>query len=276
MHVSASFDVRKVIPGTSGGAESFSSGSGRGEAGGESAFCGRFAGPRPVILPRARRFGDGLAGPGDGRGPRDRFGRSGPGWVTGSFADRCSRGPGGVVEVVTAVVGAPAAPAARSAAALPDRPTPAGCPNLPQRPRPSRSAREETLIFRASAHSRHRPGAPLWQIWTRPAPGRHRNPTSTTPRPPIPLTTPARTHGPLFPARKAHYPGPAPARTPLTHSLPHHHVDPWLWAAGSGEIDLNASSAQQNPPQLARCELSSTKSTSARFVRAQLAQCELR
>ena len=34
---------------------------------------------------------------------------------------------------------------------------------------------------------------------------------------------------------------------------------------------LNASSARQNPPQLAPCELSSTKSTSARFVRAQLA-----
>ena len=50
VHVSASFGVRKVIPGTSGGAESFSSGSGRGEAGGESAFCGRFADPRPVVL----------------------------------------------------------------------------------------------------------------------------------------------------------------------------------------------------------------------------------
>ena len=37
---------------------------------------------------------------------------------------------------------------------------------------------------------------------------------------------------------------------------------------------LNASSARRNPPQLAQCELSSTKSTSARFVRAQLAQCD--
>ena len=37
-----------------------------------------------------------------------------------------------------------------------------------------------------------------------------------------------------------------------------------------------ASLARRNPPQLAQCELSSTKSTSARFVRAQLAQCELR
>ena len=38
----------------------------------------------------------------------------------------------------------------------------------------------------------------------------------------------------------------------------------------------HASSAHRNPPQLAQCELSSTQSTSARFVRAQLAQCELR
>ena len=223
VHVSASFGVRKVIPGTSGDVESFSSGSGRGEAGGESAFCGRFADPRPVILPRARRFGDGLAGPGDGRGPRDRFGRSGPGWVTGSFADRCSRGPSGVVEVVTAIVGAPAAPAARPADALPDRPTPADCPNLPQRPRPSRSAREETLIFRASAHSRHRPRAPLWQIWTRPALGRHRNPTSTTPTPthpshhagPDPRTTVPSEKGSLSrTGPRAHPPHPFPPAPP--------------------------------------------------------------
>ena len=231
MHVSASFDVRKVIPGTSGGAESFSSGSGRGEAGGESAFCGRFAGPRPVILPRARRFGDGLAGPGDGRGPRDRFGRSGPGWVTGSFADRCSRGPGGVVEVVTAVVGAPAAPAARSAAALPDRPTPAGCPNLPQRPRPSRSAREETLIFRASARRRHRPGAPLWQIWTRPRPGRPHKPHP--PHPDDPRIT--------FPNQSA----PGQART-VRAQLTEIHLS-----------SHNVSSARQNPPELDSCELTS-------------------
>ena len=187
MHVSASFGARKVIPGTSGDVESFSSGSGQGEAGGESAFCGRFADPRPVILPRARRFpverappicafdwkptrsrkiGDGLAGPGDGRDPRDQPGRPGPGWVTGPFPDQCSRGPSGVVEVVTAIVGAPAAPATRPAAALPDRSAPADCPNLPQRPRPSRSAREETLIFRGFIRGRSRRGAPLWQIWT--------------------------------------------------------------------------------------------------------------
>ena len=50
------------------------------------------------------------------------------------------------------------------------------CPNLPQRPRLGRSAREETLIFRASAHRRSRPGAPLWQIWTRPHPGSPQEP----------------------------------------------------------------------------------------------------
>ena len=46
----------------------------------------------------------------------------------------------------------------------------------------------------------------------------------------------------------------------------------------------HASSAQQvvdfiegrNPPQLAQCELSLTKSTSAHIVQAHLAQCELR
>ena len=89
----------------------------------------------------------------------------------GSFPDRRSRGPDGVVEVVTAVIGANAAAAARPATAPPDRPTGADCPNLPQRPRSSRSAREETLIFRAFLRGRYRPGAPLWQIWTRPRPG---------------------------------------------------------------------------------------------------------
>ena len=47
----------------------------------------------------------------------------------------------------------------------------ADCPNLPQRPRLGRSAREETLIFRGFIRGRSRPGAPLWQIWTRPRPG---------------------------------------------------------------------------------------------------------
>ena len=41
-----------------------------------------------------------------------------------------------------------------------------GCPNLLQRPRSSRSAGGETLIFRASSRGRSRRGAPLQQIWT--------------------------------------------------------------------------------------------------------------
>ena len=52
----------------------------------------------------------------------------------------------------------------------------AGCPNLPQRPGSSRSAREESLIFRAFLRGRSRPGAPLWQIWTRPRPGSPQEP----------------------------------------------------------------------------------------------------
>ena len=51
-----------------------------------------------------------------------------------------------------------------------------GCPNLPQRPRPSRNAGRESLIFRASVRRRFRRGAPLWQIWTRPRPGSPQEP----------------------------------------------------------------------------------------------------
>ena len=56
------------------------------------------------------------------------------------------------------------------------------CPNLLQRPGSSRGAREETLIFRASSRGRSRRGAPLQQIWTRPAPDRlrsHIHPTAS-------------------------------------------------------------------------------------------------
>ena len=45
------------------------------------------------------------------------------------------------------------------------------CPNLPQRPGSRRSTERESLIFRAFIRGRSRPGAPLWQIWTRPRPG---------------------------------------------------------------------------------------------------------
>ena len=61
-----------------------------------------------------------------------------------------------------------------------------GCPNLLQRPRSGRSAGGESLIFRAFLRGRSGRGAPLQQIWTRPAPDRPRSPTRTTPCPPIP------------------------------------------------------------------------------------------
>ena len=44
--------------------------------------------------------------------------------------------------------------------------------------------------------------------------------------------------------------------------------------AGSGL--RNASPARRNPPRLAPCELSATESACARFLRARLAQCDLR
>ena len=47
----------------------------------------------------------------------------------------------------------------------------AGCPDLLQRPESHWDAGGESLIFRASARRRSRPGAPLQQIWTRPRPG---------------------------------------------------------------------------------------------------------
>ena len=63
----------------------------------------------------------------------------------------------------------------------PETPSPracsgAGCPNLPQRPGSSRSAREESLVFRAFLRGRSRRGAPLWQIWTRPRPDSSQEP----------------------------------------------------------------------------------------------------
>ena len=66
----------------------------------------------------------------------------------------------------------------RRATAFPTGPAAAPvCPNLLQRPRLGRGAREETLIFRASACRRSRRGASLQQIRTRPAPNHPRNST---------------------------------------------------------------------------------------------------
>ena len=85
-----------------------------------------------------------------------------------------------------------------------------GCPNLLQRPGSSRSAGGESLIFRASSRGRSGRGAPLQQIWTRPAPDRPRSPTRTTPhraRPspphhddPDPRTVAPSEKGPLRPS----------------------------------------------------------------------------
>ena len=50
------------------------------------------------------------------------------------------------------------------------------CPNLLQRPGPSRSSGRETLIFRASARGRSRRETPLQQIRTRPHPGSPQEP----------------------------------------------------------------------------------------------------
>ena len=104
--------------------------------------------------------------------------------------------------------GAPAPAAGWPAAPLPEVRGGAGCQNLPQRPRSRRSAREESLIFRAFLRDRSRRGAPLWQIWTRPRPGppqephqHHHAPAHPSCRADSDLRT--RTHGPPFLARKA-------------------------------------------------------------------------
>ena len=57
------------------------------------------------------------------------------------------------------------------------------CPNLLQRLGSSRGPRGESLIFRASSRRRSRRGAPLRQIWTRPAPGMPQEPHLHRPAP---------------------------------------------------------------------------------------------
>ena len=74
------------------------------------------------------------------------------------------------------VVGAPVMVAIGPAAALPGGSAAAGCPDLLQRPRSRRGAREESLIFRASSRGRSRRGAPLQQIWTSSRPGTPQEP----------------------------------------------------------------------------------------------------
>ena len=165
----------RLFRGRLGASSPSSSGSRRGGGGG-GASCGRFAAPGPSFFAGRSCAGRSSANA-EGRGRlggarvRARHPGTGPG-----AGVRCSHGPDGVVEVVTAVVGATAPPAARPADTLPDRSEAADCPNLPQRPRPSRNAREETLIFRAFLRGQSRPGAPLWQIWTHPRPGSPQEP----------------------------------------------------------------------------------------------------
>ena len=119
-------------------------------------------GGRRVLLRRAGTSA--LAG-----GMRGTSGTLRGGRVSGSVAKALRAGPGGVVQ-------AGAGPAARPATALPARSEGVVCPNLPQRPRSSRSAGGESLIFRAFLRGRYRRGAPLWQIWTRSRPGSSQEP----------------------------------------------------------------------------------------------------
>ena len=79
--------------------------------------------------------------------------------------------------------GASAAASARPAAPLPGARGGAVCPNLLQRLGSSRGPRGESLIFRASSRRRSRRGAPLRQIWTRPAPGMPQEPHLHRPAP---------------------------------------------------------------------------------------------
>ena len=76
------------------------------------------------------------------------------------------------------------------------------CPNLPQRPGSSRSVGGESLIFRAFVCGRSRPGAPLWQIWTRSCPRSPQAPHPHHPGPTHPriMTIPA--HVPAAPGEK--------------------------------------------------------------------------
>ena len=87
------------------------------------------------------------------------------------------------------------------------RSEPGPCPNLPQRPQSSRGAQEESLMFRGFLRDLSRPGAPLWQIWTRSRPGSSQNnlPGTVTPRTVTPRTVTPRTVTP-----RTVTPGPPP------------------------------------------------------------------
>ena len=115
--------------------------------------------------------------------------------------------------------GAPAAAAARPAAPLRGTLGGASCPNLLQRPRSRRSARRESLIFRASAQRRSRRETPLQQIWTRPRPG---------------------------PPQEPHQYHPMPAH-------PRHHADPGPWTTVPGEKGAISVRAAMDLSRRERC-----------------------
>ena len=73
---------------------------------------------------------------------------------------------------------APYAPLRHTQNNLPGARSGGVCPNLPQRPGSSRNTGRESLGFRAFLRRQFRPGAPLWQIWTRP----HSGPIPEIPR----------------------------------------------------------------------------------------------
>ena len=95
----------------------------------------------------------------------------------------------------------------------------ASCPNLLQRPRSRRSARRESLIFRASAQRRSRRETPLQQIWTRPRPG---------------------------PPQEPHQYHPMPAH-------PRHHADPGPWTTVPGEKGAISVRAAMDLSRRERC-----------------------
>ena len=127
---------------------------------------------------------------------------------------------------------------------------PGPCPNLPQRPQSSRGAQEESLIFRAFLRGRSRPGAPLWQIWTRPPPRI------------IPGATPAPSH-----ARSS--PTPRRPRPLSRQSCEVRLNEPFSSGESSSGVlrgDAGRSRRSLSPARTVRCELSSLKSTSARTM----------
>ena len=93
------------------------------------------------------------------------------------------------------------------------------CPNLPQRPGSRRSTGGESLIFRASSPDRSRPGAPLWQIWTRPRPGPPQEPHPHHPAPAHPHHRSNPGPGTAVPGEKGSVsPGDTPEPVRITRS----------------------------------------------------------